>query len=294
MLDIMKTESRNEVNITGILSELDIAEGTTADGRDWIRGTANVQVDQETNGVVSENIIPIHMFSMRLKKDGELNKVYDIILGYKKAFTSLAAAEDPSEASRVSVSGGKLVENVWIDPSTGKERSNFQITTNFIKKTNSETEEAKFQLSGVVIKMIEETDREDNPTGRLLLKFGVVKYGGKIDILTLIAQDSAKAHIEQNWQEGDTVKVTGKVIMTQKTIKTVEEQGFGEPIVSEKTVSSKELIIIGGSAGGLEESQSYDADSIKKACLERLQKIEALKENKAPAQHTAKTSPFGF
>lgn len=296
MLDIMKTESKNEVYVSGILNEFDIVEGTTADGRDWVRGTAEIKVDQEINGVMTESIVSNKMFSMRLKKDNSPNKLYDIILGYKNNFTSAAAAEDISEASRVTVAAGKLTENVWVD-NTGKEHSSFQINSNFMnKKKDNDIEGATFQLSGVVIKMQEETDREDTPTGRLILKFGVIGYAGKIDILTLIAEGNAKVHIEQNWQEGDTVKVAGKINMTQKTIEVVEEQGFGEAIKSSKTIFSKELIITSGSAGSLEENNSYDADSIKKACLERLTRIEELKnkQSKSTVKNSKQSSPFGF
>jgi hypothetical protein len=38
MLDITKVESENEVYISGILNELEIIEGSTQDGRGWIRG----------------------------------------------------------------------------------------------------------------------------------------------------------------------------------------------------------------------------------------------------------------
>ena len=298
MLDIMTTESKNEVYVSGILNELDIVEGSTADGRDWIRGTANILVDQDINGKMTENIVPVKMFSMRFKKDGTTpNKLYDIINGYKTAFTSAAAVEDNSLATKVTVAQGKLQENIWIDSGTGKERSTFQIQSNFLnRKKDTDAEGATFQLTGVVIKMIEELDREESPTGRLLLKFGIISYGGKIEIVNLVAEGNAKAHIEQNWQEGDTVKVAGKVSMTQKTIETEEEQGFGEPIKSTRTISSKELLITSGSAGSLEESLCYDADSVKKACVERLNRIEELKakQNKPAAKTTANSSPFGF
>ena len=42
MLNVEKTQSDNEVNISGILSELDI---TTSESKDWIRGTAIIRCD---------------------------------------------------------------------------------------------------------------------------------------------------------------------------------------------------------------------------------------------------------
>jgi hypothetical protein len=45
MLNIKERESKNECYISGILNELDIVEGTTSDGRDYVRGTAKIRVD---------------------------------------------------------------------------------------------------------------------------------------------------------------------------------------------------------------------------------------------------------
>jgi hypothetical protein len=45
MLDVKNTKSDNFVNICGVLNELDITTGTSADGRDWIRGTAVIKCD---------------------------------------------------------------------------------------------------------------------------------------------------------------------------------------------------------------------------------------------------------
>jgi hypothetical protein len=44
MLDRNKV-SDNEVYVSGILNELEITEGKTKDGRDYVRGTASIRVD---------------------------------------------------------------------------------------------------------------------------------------------------------------------------------------------------------------------------------------------------------
>ena len=74
MLDIKKVESKNEVTICGLLNELDITPGTTTDGREYIRGRARIQVDQEINGEMVTSEVPVSMFAMKLKKDGTANK----------------------------------------------------------------------------------------------------------------------------------------------------------------------------------------------------------------------------
>jgi len=85
------------------------------------------------------------MFSMRLKKDGDLNKVYDRILSYRDTLISEAVADENHPASRITVSKAKLEENIWIDKPTGKERSTFQISSNFLNnKRDADIDGATF------------------------------------------------------------------------------------------------------------------------------------------------------
>ena len=301
MLNIEKTQSDNSVYMSGVLNELDITTGQSKDGKEWIRGTAVIKCDQEINGVPVECLGTVKMFSMRLKKDGDLNKVYDRILGYKEKFTSEAAADEDHPASKVTVTG-QLEENIWVDSSTGKERSTFQISSNFLNdKREGDEDGIKFQLSGVVLNdptNADEIDKNDEPTGRIRIKFGVIGYGGKIHVLDLYASDGAKSHIQDSWNKEDTVKVTGRVNVTKKIEQIEEKQGFGESIIKTRTISTKELIITGGSASGLEEELSYDSDSIKKALGDRRAKIDELIENSknsiSKAAPKNKSTDFGF
>lgn len=296
MLDIKKVQSTNTVTITGVLKELDIEEKTTSDGRNYVQGKATIRVDQEISGKMVENDIPIKMFSMRLKKDGTQNSVYDGIVRMANDFTSMAASENPALASKVLITSGRIEENNWLDKQTGAPRSGFQISSNFMKKANLDDEQtATFELSGVIGNISDEIDKDGEETGRLLVKFIVIGYQGKADVITLIAENPvAVNHIRSNWEKGDTVSLTGIINMTYKVVHWEEEQGFGEPIKRSRTESRRELIITGGSPCGLDEELSYDSDSIKLALDERTARIAALSEKK-PAQTTSsKTTDFGF
>ena len=296
MLDIKKVQSTNSVTIVGVLSELEIEEKTTADGRDYVQGKATIKVDQEIGGKMVENDIPVRMFSMRLKKDKTPNSVYDGIVKMKNDFTSLAAAEDPASASKVLITSGQIQESNWLDKQTGAPRSGFQISSNFMKKANADDEQtATFELSGVIGNISQETNKDGEETGRLLVKFIVIGYLGKAEVVTLIAENPvAVNHIRSNWEKGDTVSLTGVINMTYKVVHWEEEQGFGAPKKRSRTESRRELIITGGSPCGLDEELSYDSDSIKLALDERTARINALLEKK-PAQATpSKTTDFGF
>lgn len=296
MLDASRL-SDNVVYISGVLNELEITEGVSSAGKAYVRGTASVRVDQEVNGQVTENIIPVKLFSMKDKADGSgENQLYRKILGYRDQFTSIAAAENEEDASRVTISAAKLEENAWYDPKSGEVRSTYQISTNFINKAkDGDSEKATFELSGVVGKMHPEIDRDGNETGRLIIDFVVITWGPKANKIQLIAQGSSAEFISSHWEQNDTVRVTGRVNMTHKVDTWEEEQGFGEPIIRSRTISKKELIITGGSPSGLNEDQSYDADSIKNLILKRAEDQEKLKSTPTTNKTTkTKAVDFGF
>lgn len=302
MVNIKTTESTNNVIIMGILKELDVEEKSTADGRDYVSCKATVKVDQDINGKVAANEIPIRMFSMKLKKGtNEVSKLYTGIVGLKQKFTSLAACpeDQPELASKVAITNGRIEENMWADPNSGEIRTGFQISTNFMNPPRDYEEQAVFELSGVILGRQEETDQNGDPTGRLKVKFAVVKYNGNVDVINLIAEsEGAVNHIQSNWVDGDTVNVNGKISINQSTKVWYEEQGFGEPIKRSKTETRRELIILGGSPSGLEEDRSYDSDDIKAALAERQARAEQTKE-KAKVGSRAQTpekksNNFGF
>ena len=165
-----------------------------------------------------------------------------------------------------------------------------------MKKANPEDEEkATFELSGVVGDIRDEMDKDGNETGRLILKFIVVGYLGKTDVIQLIAENpTAVNHIRNNWEKGDTVTLTGIVNMSY-TVKTwTEEQGFGEPIKRTRTESKRELIITGGSPTVLDEELSYDMDAIKLALDERQTRIDKLSEKKPATSSANKSFNVGF
>lgn len=294
MLNIANTQSTNNVIIVGTLNELNIEEKVSGEGKEYITGTASIRVDQEVGGKKVENVIPVRMFSMKYKKDGSPNAIYESISKMKDNFISLSAAETPAQASKILISGGQLQENMWLDKSTNQPKTSFQISTNFMKAAKPEDEErATFELSGVIGEIKDEM-KNDEETGRLLIKFIVVGYQGKVDVIQLIAENpTAVNHIRNNWEKGDTVTLTGVINMTY-TVKTwEEEQGFGEPIKRQRTESRRELIITGGSPSGLDEEYSYDMDAIKLALDDRQGRINKLSEKK-PATPANKTINLGF
>lgn len=300
MLNIKEAQSTNVVEISGILSQLEVEQKKTADGRNYASAKATIKVDQEIGGKMVENEIPVKLFSMELKSDGKVSKIYTGILEMRDKFTSLAALPDDEKdkASKVVITSGQLKENIWVDPNSGQVRTGFEIDSNFMNTPRQGAEfepSARFELSGVIMDTQRETDANQEETGRLKVKVAVVGWTGKdgvtrVDVIDLIAaSDSAVNFIESNWEKGDTVNINGAISFNQSTKVWYEEQGFGEPIKRTKTQTRKELIILGGSPSGLEEEYSYDANDIKAGLAARAARVEEQKEkgNKPKTQKRA-------
>lgn len=298
MLNIKERQSLNEVYVCGVLKDLNIEEKTTADGRKFVSGVATIRVEQETNGSLYTSEVPVRMFSMEKKSDGVTpNANYTRIVNYANQFTSLSAVEDPAMASKVICQGQtcNLKENAYFDKAKNTlYQKGFQVEGNFLNaKRDSDDEAARFEVVGVIGKTRDEM-KGDEPTGRLLVDFIIIGYQGKVGVVTLVAEEAARAHIEQNWENGDTVKVAGDIVMSFKTIEEVDDSGFGKPIVRKRTVGTRELVITGGSRSGFDPDLSYDATDIKEALAERQANLEKM-QTAQPAKAAAKPkSGFDF
>ena len=301
MLDVEKNQSVNEVIITGVLKELDVRNGETTDGRKWVSSTAKIGCDQEINGVMTENVIPVRSFAMRKKADGTDNKMYDNIMSMREDYISEASAEDGILPTRLTFAGRtcNIGENIYVSRDGKVIDGVFNINCNFPRIARSEdVETAEFTLSGVVGSIKPEYNGDDE-TGRLKVKMIIVGYNGKVDVVELVAEAGTAANfIEQNWHEQDTVNLNGKINMSFKVEERKIEQAFGEPQIKKHTVSKNELIITGGSFP-LDEDESYDAGQIKIALGERQARIKQIEERAkkpkaAPSRPAGNVSDFGF
>lgn len=242
------------------------------------------------------------MYSKKFKKDGNPNQVYERILGYRDQFTSAAVVEDISQASRVVFAGNncQITENMWVPKGSNSVASSFRISSNFInpaRQTAESQDQARFEFSGVVLNKRPELDKEEQETGRLLIDMGIIGWQGRIDVVTLVATDTKRTHVEANWEKGDTVTAIGIINMTQEIQKWKEEVGFGEPIERQRTISKRELLLTAGSACGNEDALSYDAGDVKVALAERKARQDKLIEdskNSAPKPAAKTSNDFGF
>lgn len=288
MLSVREHCSDNEVSLVGILTEFNVKEGISKKGDGYVKLDGTIRADQEINGVVITSEVPFSAITMRHRKDGSVNAIYDRYISYKEQFISLAAAEKPEDATRLSITGSLEENSYYRQDGTLKE--DFRISARYLNKAKRDEKDcATFTVSGVV-GAIKDEEKNGEPTGRSCVKMTIINWGGKAHVINMTASGSPKAHIEANWEVGDTVLVTGRFAIYSKTEIEKKDMGFGEPMEKPHTTRVREAVITGGSNTGLEEAFSYDADDIKAALAERKASLESARQ--APKSASASVKKF--
>ena len=288
--------SENQVKIEGILSEVGLETATfnrKGQTTECIRGTIKIRVEQEINGTMTTMEVPVSAFASRYTNAGAENPAYNSLKDVMENYKSIAACGNIDDADRVRITNGSLQENVFY-AKNGDLVNTSRISASFINKIakNECKPEATFTATIVVGNKSDELDRDGTPTNRLNVNGVIIQYGERADLIKfIVAKPDAKNHIEQYWNDGDTVRVQGKVNFSSKTEYIEEEVGFGEPIKTAKTTSVHELLIESGSAGCLEGDAAYDIKDIQSALAARKVRIE---ETKKPVVSAPSKPDFGF
>jgi hypothetical protein len=149
---------------------------------------------------------------------------------------------------------------------------------------------ARFKVTMVIgEKSYEIKDGEE--TGRLIIKGVIPQWGGKVDVIPFFAYNEGVIDAVSNyWNEGDTVKATGKLNFTSETKEVEVKVDFGEPSVETRTYSISELVITGGSSTPLEGEFAINYDDVKTALEERKARL-AESKDKAANRGTAGKAP---
>ena len=288
-------ESLNQVDITGIVSEINIRAIDKGDKK-YIAGDVIVRVEEK--GEVSD--IPVSFISADTKKDGTPNKLYQN-LQQLKTFNSIASA-GVEGATRVQIRGAKINENLFMPQNGTDVVSTARISSNFFTKINATNfkPESRFRVTMKVIRISDEEKMKDGEpveTGRLIIQGALVGYGDKVDVVKFVVEnEQAINFIKVNYKEGDTVQVGGRLRYTEEEYTQTTEVGFGEADTRTFTRRTREFLIERGSAEPLDEENAYSDDDIKAALAERKQRMEKVKEasQQPKPQAAPATNDFDF
>ena len=291
----MLESKENSVKIEGILSEIDLEAGSyNKDGKtvEKIGGSIKVRVNQMLNGAEVELDIPVYMFANKLTNKGTPNPAYASIERVMNEYKSIAAVGIDA-ADRVRITGANIRMNEYYGQGD-KLNSYPRINASFVTKVTDMSKynpEATFSAIFAIGSMGYETDKDGvEVADRYKIRGIMPQYGGSVDVIDFFATSpNVIDAVSSYWEQGDTVKINGKLNFTSKTEEKLVEVDFGEPRVERKTISVSELIITGGSQTPLEGDFAFDMDEIQAALEARQVRLAELKA-KAKAKDT-KSAP---
>ena len=284
----------NVVKIEGILSEVDLEykdftkNGSTSKA---IGGVIKVRVDTAVNGKDTTLEIPVHMFAAQFTNAGAPNPAYESIARIKEEYVSIAAS-DIDHADRVRITKGSINMNEYYGQD-GRLISFPRVNASFVSKIKREEckPKAEFTVTFMVGKAGFELDKDGVETNKYKITGMVPQYGGKVDVIPFFAYNEGVVDAVSNyWNEGDTVKATGKLNFTSETKEVEVKVDFGEPSVETRTYSISELVITGGSSTPLEGEFAINYDDVKTALEERKARL-AESKDKAANKGTAGKAP---
>ena len=294
----MLESKENSVKIEGILSEIDLEAGSyMKDGKtvEKIGGSIKVRVNQMLNGVETELDIPVYLFANKLTNKNTPNPAYASIERVMNEYKSIAAVGIDA-ADRVRITGANIRMNEYYGQGD-KLNSYPRINASFVTKITDMSKfapEATFSAIFAIGNMGYETDKDGvQIPDRFKIRGIMPQYGGSVDVIDFFATSpNVIDAVSSYWEQGDTVKINGKLNFSSKTEETVVQVDFGEPRIERKTVSVSELIITGGSQTPLEGDFAFDMDEIQSALEARQARLAELKaKQKAKEKGAPKSAP---
>ena len=271
----IQTQATNKINLAGTLMDVTFGDGKLSDGRPYQRATVTVRVTQTYGGKTETSDIQRSMFATEFTSTGKPNPAWKSINDLKLMKTAQNVGVD--NASHVRCTGDSLQENNFVSR-TGQLINGWQIRGSFINEAKV-ADVASFVTDIYIMSKEPELDREGEDTGRLVIKGGIVQYGGKLDVVDFIVESpDTVEYISRNWEVNGTVTVKGRIrVLSQE--EEVQSSGWGEDVPETTTRFVRELIITTGDDECKEEDFAYDPVEIKKAFNERKAAIEQLQIN---------------
>ena len=268
-------QAGNKLNLAGILMDVTPGEGKLSDGRPYKRATVTIRVTQSYGGKTETSDIQVGMFATEFTSTGKQNPAWKSLMDLQMMKTAQNVGVD--NASHVRLTGATLQENNFVSRN-GQLINGWQIRGSFINEARV-SDVASFVTDIFIMDMHDEVNRDGDTTGRLVIKGGIVQYGGKLDVVEFIveAPDTVE-YISRNWEVNGTVTVKGRIrVLSQE--EEVQTSGWGEDVPDTTTRFVRELIITTGDDECKEEDFAYDPVEIKKAFNERKAAIEQLQIN---------------
>ena len=283
-------QAENNVFITGILNEVNLeVKNDTKKNKNYISGKVIFLVDQEIDGSLEREEIPVEVFAYEYTNANKPHPGYRSAVKLMEEGISVAACGEEAKADRYSVGGGNLSTSEF-EGQDGRKICRQTIRGSFFNKVKNDLENCADIEAEIFIKSIADEVKNDEITGRLVVNGIIVGYGDRIDEIPFIVENpSAIDYITNHWSENDTVKIYAKIRSTvvNETRESSEVVGFGTAPKHNVSRTVKEYVIISGSSEPYDEGLAYSIEDIQTA-------IVAKRENSNPNPTQVKRNNRGF
>ena len=241
----------NNVKVIGTLTDVEVREGSTKDGRDYISGKITIKSNDKS--------LQMHFFSMKLTKSGSVSKLYN-------TYSTL----DTLRGHRVEVTGeideSKIVEGTQL-------RRGNTLNAKFIKvisEVDTKADEASFTFAGFVKDNLACVYEQDGATvkdyiitlGQATYNNGMAKY---IRFNVDKANSTAINGIQNNFAVGDSIKIEGSLDFNIETVTNTTQNDFGPDTVKQYQKSTRRYVINSGKK--IVDEFAYTQDEINELAI---------------------------
>ena len=291
----INVQGQNKVNLVGKLVDVTFRNGKLEGGSEYESANMTIRVTQSYGGREETSDVPAGMFVSKYTKTGGINPGWTQLQDLKNFKTVQAVGLN--DATTIRISNGNIRENNFVSRS-GQMINGWQVNTSFVGATTNMADTASFIMDIFIMDMLDETDRNGDTTGRMLIKGAVVQYGAKLDVLMFVVeQPEAIDFIQRNWNINDTVTVKGRIRVTAIEEKPVTSS-WGEDIPETSVRTVRELIITTGDDTGKEEEFAYAPEDIKKLYQARKARQEQMQidatHKSAPASANTSANKYAW
>jgi hypothetical protein len=272
--------SNNVANISGFLSEkkLEVEPGKVRGENgdipcNVIKGELAVENDNGT--------FTLRVYQPSKTKKGEDNRMYKALDTIKNTYVSKAeAAMDSSKEADLIDCSAKVDINVYPKADGTLSNPAVRLTLNssnrFKGDKSSFVGKADIDLEGVIAKIVPEI-KDEEQTGRLIVNFVSVAYGGLAMPYTLYVPADIADDFEDAYNVGDTCELCLEAKMVRHGSAPKQKVAFGRAANITSGYDVLELQVIGGRPA-YEEDEVDDKGMIK--CIDRNTLTELLNERK--------------
>ncbi len=275
----------NNIAITGVVKENKLNEGKTEDKNKYINGSLILKCGEFTE-------IELKVFVAEKSKEGKTKKAYTTLKQiFDKELLTLADGASEEDAVKLRIWGNdgftpQFREEMYVTENNKDETTTrISIDLGFgnvtvANETKPEDYKATFDVELYIAKIEEEVKNQEE-TGRVIVKGYVPIYGGEVIPLEVIAGIVEDEDGEFNFGEqirneitgGSTINLWGDIDFKSIITKTAKGGSLGRAKVEEKRTYIHDLVATGGDVVD-EPDDEFDEELIRKAIGERKIKMD--------------------